>query len=485
VAGLPCYNYFTPPYPAGSDYNYLNYPTGATATAELMRFWQYPTAGVGTSLFLITVNGGESCWPLRGGDGLGGPYQWANMPLDPRNPLASDLQRQAIGNLTHDIDLSLNMDYEWTYSTTTGYDGTNKYRMSDVAQALVNTFKYSNAMAGRNAGKNIPCPNRDAMINPNLDAGYPVVLSVTSTQGGVFLDAVCDGYGYNLNSMYHHLHMGYNTWFNLPLVWLSTTESELQFNILTDIIYNVYVTGAGEIISGRVTDAVGNPLAGAVVTATGGYTATTNANGIYALAKVPSNTTFTINVSKAGYSFFPETVTTGKSISSSPDTSSYVCGNLWGVDFAALATLGQALDNTQLAFTTTGAADWYAESTHWYYGGSAAQSGAISNGQSSILQTTVSGPGTLSFYWACSSTHSYNKLTLTLDSTYVGEISGIVGWNQRTVNIPAGLHTVAWTYSKTASDSGSSDCGWVDKVVYTSAAGKKVLDYVYQLLLME
>ena len=46
---LPCYNYFTPPYPPGTDHNYLNYPTGTIATAQLMRFWQYPTAGVGTT----------------------------------------------------------------------------------------------------------------------------------------------------------------------------------------------------------------------------------------------------------------------------------------------------------------------------------------------------------------------------------------------------------------------------------------------------
>ena len=409
------------------------------------------------------------------------------MVFDPLNPLASDVQRQAIGNLTHDIDLTLNMDYEWSYNPKTGYTGTNKYRMSDVAQALAATFKYGNAMAGGNAGKNIPCPNRDAMINPNLDAGYPVVLSITSTGGGDFLDVVVDGYGYNLNSMYHHLHLGYDTWFNLPLVFLSTTESKYQFNILTDIIYNVYVTGSGEIISGRVTDAAGKAISGATVTASGGYTATTNANGIYALAKVPSNTTFTLNVSKTGYFFYPQTVTTGKSISSTSAASSYICGNLWGVDFVSDSTLGQALDNTQLVFATSGAANWYKESSYWYYGGSAAQSGAIDYGQSSTLQTTVTGPGVLTFYWACSSTPSYNRLTLTLDSTSIDMISGEVGWTQKTVNIPAGLHTVTWTYSKTINPFGTlgSDCGWVDKVVYTQQGGIKFLDSVYQLLLLQ
>ena len=67
-------------------------------------------------------------------------------------------------------------------------DRHNIYNIADVAKALVATFKYSNAMAGGNAGQNIPCPNRDAMIIPNLHAGYPVVLGIKSTGGGDFID---------------------------------------------------------------------------------------------------------------------------------------------------------------------------------------------------------------------------------------------------------------------------------------------------------
>ncbi len=490
---LPCYNYFTPPYTTGGQYNYLNYPVGGEATAELMRFWQYPTAGVGTTMFTITVNGGQSCWTLRGGDGLGGPYDWANMPLDPANPIASDLQRQAIGNLTHDIDLSLNMDYEWTYSTGSdgsgSYTGTNKYRMADVATSLVNTFKYGNAKDGGNNGDNVPCTNRDAMIIPNLLAGYPVAIGETSTGGGVFLDLLVDGYGYNYNSLYYHIHIGYtgyDAWFTLPLIYLSTTDAKYQYNLLTDVIYNVYPSGSGEIIAGRVIDTIGNPVSGATVTATrtggGVYSATTNAKGNYAIVKVPSASNYSVIASKPSFAFAAQSVPTGTST-----TTTITTGNVWGVDFAPNASLSRALDNYALNFSTSGSASWFEQKDTSvkvpYYGPSCAQSGAISTGQSTSLQTTLTGPGTLNFYWSvsCYPYFPLNQLILYLDGVAQGSIYGAVGWTQKTLQIPAGTHTVTWTYSKNANNTIYSDCGWVDKVVFNRPA----LFAIYELLLLE
>ncbi|MBU4448806.1 MAG: carboxypeptidase-like regulatory domain-containing protein, partial [Proteobacteria bacterium] len=99
---------------------------------------------------------------------------------------------------------------------------------------------------------------------------------------------------------------------------------------VTACVYNVYTSGSGEIIAGRVTNSSGTtPISGASVSATGGYTATTDAKGIYALVKLPSYTTYTVNVTKTGYTFSPRTVSTGESI----DLTS--TGNLWGIDFVA------------------------------------------------------------------------------------------------------------------------------------------------------
>ena len=57
------------------------------------------------------------------------------------------------------------------------------------------------------------------MVNPNLDAGYPVLFGITGAGGHAI---VCDGYGYNPSTMYHHLNMGWSgnddAWYNLPTI---------------------------------------------------------------------------------------------------------------------------------------------------------------------------------------------------------------------------------------------------------------------------
>ena len=191
------------------------------------------------------------------------------------------------------------------------------------------------------------------MVNPNLDAGYPTLLGIRGSAGGHAI--VCDGYGYNSATLYHHLNLGWgaspstlldNAWYNLPTIDTSWTTFDVQYKV----IYNVYTTGSGEIISGRVTDGAGTPISGVTVTATGSggpYTATTNANGIYALPKVASGATYSVSASKTGYTFSsnPQSVTTGTSVSTtSPPsipggipsvTPSTTTGNKWGISFVS------------------------------------------------------------------------------------------------------------------------------------------------------
>jgi hypothetical protein len=58
------------------------------------------------------------------------------------------------------------------------------------------------------------------------------------------------------------------------------------------------------------------------------YTATTNAQGIYALAKIPSAATYTVGAAKTGYLFDEQMVTTGRSRQLFKTS-----GNKWQVDF--------------------------------------------------------------------------------------------------------------------------------------------------------
>jgi hypothetical protein len=122
----------------------------------------------------------------------------------------------------------------------------------------------------------------------------------------------------------------YDLWYNLPEI--------LDYDTVTACIYNVYVAGKGEIISGRVTDALGKPIKGAIVSAVPKeeqedlYQTSTDSRGIYALAKVPSLTTFSLTVEKLGYAFRPRSIYTGASRDYQMSS-----GNRWGVDFAGTA----------------------------------------------------------------------------------------------------------------------------------------------------
>jgi hypothetical protein len=283
-----------------------------------MRFREYPTDGVGTG-------------HLRGGDGLGGAYNWSDMVLVP-GCSTTLTQRQAIGALAYDAGVASKTDY--------AADGSASYT-SDAAAALVDTFGYSNAILGYNNNDNIGA-GLNGMINPNLDWGNPVILGVSSAANGH--EIVTDGYGYNGLTLYHHLNLGWDgdqdAWYNLPNI----NDSYSSYDIVDGAIYNIYTSGTGEIISGRVTVASsGVPIAGATVTAlkTGGtYQATTNANGIYAIANIPSNSTYTVSVTKSGYSFTSHAASTGLSRDSHA-----VSGNCWAIDFTGTLTEPTPVDS--------------------------------------------------------------------------------------------------------------------------------------------
>ncbi len=316
VGLYPCYNYYTP----------NNDPCGcmATSMAQIMRYYQYPSAGIGVHAFTITVNNLSRTVSTRGGNGAGGPYDWTDMPLLP-GPMMLDIQMQAIGALCYDAGVSVKMSY--------APSGSGAF-MEDARYSFQNTFGYGNAVYGFNQGNDLGSALIQ-MLNPNLDAGLPVNLGIGnySNEGHA---VVADGYGYDLATLYHHLNMGWSgtddTWYNLPNI-----GTNYNFSLVDGCIYNIFVAGAGEIISGRVLDnATAGPIQGATVTALTSdgktYTATSANTGIYALAKVSPGTTFTVSVTKSGYTFVPQTVTTGTSADKTATS-----GNRWGIDFMGTA----------------------------------------------------------------------------------------------------------------------------------------------------
>jgi hypothetical protein len=309
VCSAYCYNYYTPDHtPCGC---------AATAMAQLMYYYRCPAAAIGQHFFTIQLVDKEQSASTLGGDGIGGSYRWTAMVASPDCNSTVE-QRKAIGALCYDAGVAIGMDYAPDGSGADGFA---------MAPALKSLFGFSNGISGANNGRDIGS-SLVAMINPNLDAGYPVILGIVGTSAHAVL---ADGYGYDLSTrvktLYHHLNMGWagyeNIWYNLPNI--------ANYDTVPVCVYNVFTEGTGEIVSGRVTDASGQPIAGVAVRAdlrTKRYETVTNDQGIYALTQLPSAGSFTVQADKPGLAFTKQTVETGTSRNRQAST-----GNKWGIDF--------------------------------------------------------------------------------------------------------------------------------------------------------
>jgi hypothetical protein len=127
--------------------------------------------------------------------------------------------------------------------------------------------------------------------------------------------------------------------------------------------------------------------------------------------------------------------------------------------------VADAIEQPGIVITAGGAAAWFAQTETTHDGIDAARSGAISHGQASWMQTTLTGPGTLTYWWKVSSQPNHDFLEFLLDDSVQGEgISGSVEWQKETYSIAAGEHTVTWRYQKDDSGNTGMDAGWLDEV---------------------
>ena len=288
----PCYNFYTP----------NNYPCGcvATATAQIMRYFRYPTGAVTPRTNTCDVQSGTK--DLGGGyyevqyspvslTMQGGVYDWSNMPATPGSGI-SDVQRKAIGKLTSDVGIACFMSYAEDASGTGGYV---------AGPALTDVFGYANALpivASGGSGGYFPAETIRQILISNLDAKLPVLTSLDGPYGGH--GAVADGYGYSSGTFFVHFNLGWGGWGDS---WYAPPNVD-DFTAIDAFVYNIYPDGkkGGVICSGRVTTSAGLPVVGARVSVPdpGQHKrgeCMTDENGVYAL--ILSEGTYDVTASGA------------------------------------------------------------------------------------------------------------------------------------------------------------------------------------------
>lgn len=146
-----------------------------------------------------------------------------------------------------------------------------------------------------------------------------------------------------------------------------------------------------------------------------------------------------------------------------------LCLGLTGVQSAYAATLAEGLDTT--FDVTTGTYPWWgADSAASHDGVDCAVSGDIGDGQDSILQISITGPGALT-YWSRTDCEPDNDgLRLYLDGVRQTDYSqsGVTGWLRHSIRIPAGAHFVRWVYAKNGSVSVGADAASLDQVTFVA-----------------
>ena len=280
--GSLCFNYYTP----------NNYVCGcvATAMAQIMRYHRYPASATAVAK-RCAVNGVQQSFAM-----MGGTYDYDNMKLIPEAYSgcswyaggATETQRKAIGKLTYDCGVAMQMDWGSNGSSSGG---------AAANGPLKAVFGYANAKTTTYTVGLSTETYRSKVIYPNLDAGYPVMVGVAGHM------VVADGYGYSNNTLYTHINLGWSgyddAWYNLPTI--VGAQSGYSSSVVQSVVYNIFPDKTGEIVSGRVLSPAGVPAANVTVTirrTTGGttQTATTDSHGIFAFI-VPGGRVYTVTAS--------------------------------------------------------------------------------------------------------------------------------------------------------------------------------------------
>ncbi len=179
-------------------------------------------------------------------------------------------------------------------------------------------------------------------------------------------------------------------------------------------------------------------------------------NSILWITNVTAGTTYFVSV--AGYAAQSGNIR----LSIQPDV---------GYRSAREARIQEGADCYHLPFITDDDTPWDGFGLSDAFGKDAVRSGSIGDDDLSLLATTLSGPGIMTFYWKVSSEQKFDTLEFYLDNERVpGTLSGVGGkWRYEAFKVTgSGDHSAFWFYGKDCEGSAGDDCGWIDQVVWVA-----------------
>ena len=192
----PYYNELCP-----LDSNGNHFMTGcvATATAQVMKYWNYPTTGYGSHTYNHYGENGFYSAGEQSADFGATTYDWAHMPYR-LTALSTPEEVEAVATLMYQVGVGEETWYDYIGSGSNGQGAKN---------ALVKFFKYAPDATGilrHNYSDSEYC----AILRAELDQGRPLMTGGDlTTYGGHEYN--CDGY---TTRNYFHFNLGWGNWNN-------------------------------------------------------------------------------------------------------------------------------------------------------------------------------------------------------------------------------------------------------------------------------
>ncbi|HNX88445.1 MAG TPA: C10 family peptidase [Paludibacteraceae bacterium] len=197
-----CYYNAQCPYDGSGDCNHALTGCVATAMAQILKYWEFPTTGIGSHSYTHSTYG-----TLSANFGTT-TYNWGSMP----NNVTST--NSAVATLMYHCGVSVEMDYGPTASGAT---------TSDVVDALIDYFGYQNSAEYR-CKVNYTSTSWKNLLKQELDESRPIQYRGSGSGGHSF---VCDGYD---NSDYFHFNWGWSGSYNGYFAIGDLTPASQDFN---------------------------------------------------------------------------------------------------------------------------------------------------------------------------------------------------------------------------------------------------------------
>ena len=175
----------------------------ATAMAQIMKFWNFPTTGSGFHSYnhqtygTLSANFGSTT------------YNWANMPNQVISS-STTTQKNAVATLMYHCGVSVDMNYGTSSSGGSGaYVVTAASPKQHCSEYAFKTyFGYKNTLKGL-LRSSYTKSQWVSLLKTELDAGRPVLYTGYGTGGGHAF--VCDGYD---NNDYFHFNWGWSGYYD-------------------------------------------------------------------------------------------------------------------------------------------------------------------------------------------------------------------------------------------------------------------------------